>query len=374
VPGVHGPSGYCARPCLPRLSSTNSLPRERPSRSWAWTKTSECGIPRPKMTNPSDTVPVPSLPAPKIEWRENPAPAVLRDAGPAAQFAWDEFFRGSLRNPHTRTAYSRAVRRLLDWLEARRVPLTQVTPGMIGGYLDDLEGSIPTKKLTLAAIRRFFDALVLRHVVVLNPALSVRGERYEVVEGKTPAIAPEQARTLLASIDTGTAAGLRDRAIIACLIYTAARAGAVAKLRVKDFVHDGTQYALRFSEKSGKQREIPVRHDLERRLLDYLAVAGTHPASPFFRSLAGRTGAFTDSAMTGTDIWRMVKRRLRNAELPAHFRPHSFRVATVTDLLSQDVPLADVQYLAGHSDPRTTRLYDRRRRAVSRNLVERISI
>jgi hypothetical protein len=27
--------------------------------------------------------------------------------------------------------------------------------------------------------------MITRHVVILNPALSVRGERYEVVEGKT---------------------------------------------------------------------------------------------------------------------------------------------------------------------------------------------
>jgi integrase/recombinase XerD len=56
------------------------------------------------------------------------------------------------------------------------------------------------------------------------------------------------------------------------------------------------------------------------------------------------------------------------------FSPHSFRVATVTDLLEQNVPLEDVQYLAGHADPRTTRIYDRRRRKVTRNIVERISI
>lgn len=49
-------------------------------------------------------------------------------------------------------------------------------------------------------------------------------------------------------------------------------------------------------------------------------------------------------------------------------------VTTVTDLLEQNVPLEDVQYLAGHADPRTTRLYDRRRRKVTRNIVERISI
>jgi integrase len=68
------------------------------------------------------------------------------------------------------------------------------------------------------------------------------------------------------------------------------------------------------------------------------------------------------------------KRRLKAAGLPGHFSPYSFRVTTVTDLLDQNVPLEDVQYLAGHSDPRTTRIYDRRRRKVTRNIVERISI
>jgi hypothetical protein len=38
------------------------------------------------------------------------------------------------------------------------------------------------------------------------------------------------------------------------------------------------------------------------------------------------------------------------------------------------VPLEDVQNLTRHSDPRTIRLYDRRQRKVTRNIVERISI
>jgi integrase/recombinase XerD len=52
----------------------------------------------------------------------------------------------------------------------------------------------------------------------------------------------------------------------------------------------------------------------------------------------------------------------------------SFRATTITDLLTQGVPLEDVQYLAGHADPRTTRLYDRRQKQVTRNIVERISV
>jgi len=188
----------------------------------------------------------------------NHIPRAVVDVGPGAAFAYDELIRGALRNPHTRAAYGRAIRSFLDWLEPSGVTLTQVTPGMVGAYLDQLALAPPSKKLALAALRRFFDALVLRHVLILNPAASVRGERYEVVEGKTPEATPDQARALLASIDTSTPVGLRDRAVIATLIYTAARAGAVARLWQNDFRPDGTQYVLRFVEKGGKQREIPV--------------------------------------------------------------------------------------------------------------------
>jgi site-specific recombinase XerD len=231
----------------------------------------------------------------------------------------------------------------------------------------------PTKKLHLAALRRFFDRLVNRHVCVINPAATVKAERYAVVEGKTPEIGPEHARALLKSIDVTDPVGLRDRAVLAVLVYTAARVGAVAKLTVKNLVHDGAQYTLRFSEKGGKSREIPVRHDLERFLLAYARSSGIHEG-PLFRTANRKTKTLTGNAMTGIDVCRMMKRRLKAAGLPGHFSPHSFRVTTVTDLLEQNVPLEDVQYLAGHADPRTTRIYDRRRRKVTRNLVERISI
>jgi site-specific recombinase XerD len=304
-------------------------------------------------------------------------PAIVYAAGHAARFAWDEFFGADIRNVHTRRAYLHAVRRFLGWCQAQAVELARVSPGLVGRYFDEHPGSVPTKKLHLAALRRFFDLLVLRHAVILNPALSVRGERYQVVEGKTPEIAVEQARALLRSIDVSQVVGLRDRALIAVLIYTAARVGAVCRLRVHDLQHDGSQWCLRFTEKGGKSREIPVRHDLERFLLDYLASAGGQAGPgdrPLFRSAAGRTRRLTDNTFSAADACHMVKRRLRDARLPTRLSPHSFRVTTITDLLEQGVPLEDVQYLAGHEDPRTTRLYDRRKKRVTRNIVERISV
>src|SRR5438874_3659442 len=139
-------------------------------------------------------------------------PAIVEAAGPAAMFAWDECFAGEIRNGHTRIAYLRNVRNFLGWCEQRGVELGRVTPGMVGQYLDQLKASPSTKKQHLAAIRKFFDKLVLRHAILLNPAASVRAERHPVIEGKPPEIAVEQARRLLRSIDVGTVFGLRDRA------------------------------------------------------------------------------------------------------------------------------------------------------------------
>src|SRR5262245_41356802 len=133
---------------------------------------------------------------------ETELPAIVAGAGDAARFAWDEFFEGELPNQHTRTAYRRAVRQFLAWCEDRRVEdLQHIRPGLVGSYFAHHPGSIPTKKQHLAAIRQLFDRLVLRHVIVLNPAALVRTDRYQTVEGKTPEITPKQARKLLGSID-----------------------------------------------------------------------------------------------------------------------------------------------------------------------------
>jgi integrase/recombinase XerD len=318
-------------------------------------------------------------------------PELVERAGGAARFAWDEFFYAEHHNPHTQKAYQSAVRRFLAWCKGEGVELIGITPGMVGQYIVSLGGSAAKRNLHLSALRGFFDRLVQRHVVMLNPAASVSGVKEDVIEGKTPEITIEQTRKLLASIKTTYkvkakgkepqevthVVGLRDRAILTTMRFTACRAGAVAKLRLQDFQHDGEQYVLRFQEKGGKSREIPVRLELQRDILAYLAAAGIGAENkdrPLFRSTVRRTKQLTGNALTTKDICKLVKRRLKDAGLPKRLSPHSFRVSAITDLLTQGVPLEDVQYLAGHAEPRTTGLYDRRKKKVTRNIVERISV
>ena len=310
-------------------------------------------------------------------------PAAIVTAGGAARFAWEEFIYGTVSNSHTRRSYGYAVRRFLNWADDHGLELARITPKDVRVYLDEhlrhhKTGellSTTSKKIHLAAIRHFFDIAVTRHAVVLNPAASVRGERHQTIDGKTPEIGVKRAERLLSSINTATVVGLRDQAAIGIMIYTASRVGAVAKLRRRDLYHNGEQWMLRFNEKGGKSREIPVRHDLEQFLFDYLEAAGViDDNSPLFLSAMRRTGQLTANGMTAHDLRRMVKRRMKDAGLPKNLSPHSFRVTSITNLLSQGVPLEDVQKLAGHADARTTKLYDRSNRKITRNIVERISI
>jgi site-specific recombinase XerD len=269
------------------------------------------------------------------------------------------------------------VARFLSWCEQRGVELHQITPGLAGEYFGEFADSPPTKNQTLAGLRHFFDVLVTRHAVLLNPFASVCGVRHSVAEGSTAEIGVMQARRLLRSVNTGHVVGLRDRAMLGVLAYTGARVGVVARLRVGDLRNFGEQRALRFREKGGKVREIPVRHDLDAWLREYLAaagIAGEDDKSPLFLATDGKRRQLTPTGYAAHSMRQMLKRRLRDAGLSEIFSPHSFRVTVVTDLLSQDVPLEDVQYLAGHSNPSTTQIYDRRRRRVTRNIVERISI
>src|SRR3954466_12612187 len=68
--------------------------------------------------------------------REVAAPAIVRDAGPGAEYAYADFFKAKISNANTRKAYKRAVDRFLGWCHMRGLELRQVTSFLVGDYLE----------------------------------------------------------------------------------------------------------------------------------------------------------------------------------------------------------------------------------------------
>jgi site-specific recombinase XerD len=96
-------------------------------------------------------------------------------------------------------------------------------------------------------------------------------------------------------------------------------------------------------------------------------------ASPLFRTVYRRHGALTDRRMIQRDVHKMIVRRTLQAGIQTKIGCHSLRGTGITAYLKNGGTLDAAQRMAGHSDPRTTKLYDRRGDQVSLDDVERIS-
>jgi site-specific recombinase XerC len=162
----------------------------------------------------------------------------------------------------------------------------------------------------MSAIRMLFSWLTEKGILAMNPAREVKTEKFSRSEGKTPAFDTDQVQKVLDKIDTSNEVGLRDRALLGTLAYTFARIGVVVSLKVEDYFQTGMRSMIRFREKGGKETEIPVHHNLEELLDQYLDISGltdrpTH--TPFSDSLgqdakareaAGDTNRCSQNAQT----------------------------------------------------------------------------
>ena len=150
----------------------------------------------------------------------------------------------------------------------------------------------------------------------------------------------DEARQLLDSIDVSTPVGLRDRALIALLIYTFARVPAAIGMTVADYYVQGRRSWVRLHEKGGKRHEMPAHHLLETYMDAYLADTGlaADKAASLFPTVAGRTGKLTDRRMTRTDALRMIWRRAAAAGIATELGCHSFRATGITVVILRGEP------------------------------------
>jgi integrase len=264
-----------------------------------------------------------------------------------------------------------------------------IGPVHVAAYIEKLgkELSRPSVKLQLAAIRMLFDWLVTGQVIPVNPAHSVRGPRHSVKKGKTPVLTADEARVLLDSIAveredkksgkiTPLVVGLRDRALIALMVYTFARVGAATGMNVEDWYFQGRRWWVRLHEKGGKRHEMPAHHNLEEYMAAYIEAAGIggKKGTPLFCTAKGKTQQLTERGITQPEVYLMIRRRAGGAGIKTLIGCHTFRATGITAYLKNGGKLEVAQQMAAHESARTTGLYDRRGDEISLDEVERIVI
>jgi integrase/recombinase XerD len=219
-------------------------------------------------------------------------------------------------------------------------------------------------------------------ILPFNPASSVRGPKHVVKRGKTPVLTSGEARQLLNSIVPDDPAfihsliDLRDRALIAVMVYSFARVGAALGMKVEDYFTEGRKAWFRLHEKGGKRHEVPAHHNAADYVDAYLVAAGIagEKKSPLFRSMAGRTQTLTDRPIDSRNALDMIKRRAKAAGLSQAIGNHTFRATGITAYLENGGTIENAQDIAHHESPKTTKLYDRTSDQLSLDEIERIII
>jgi site-specific recombinase XerD len=307
-----------------------------------------------------------------------PVPALIAAAGERASWRFLEFFAANIRNKNTREAYSRAIGAFLTWCESNGLAFDTIEPIAVAAYIERLLDhgyAKPTVKQHLAAIRVMFDWMVTGGFLIVNPAAAVRGPKYVIKKGKTPVLTPQEARLLLDAIDVRDLSGLRDRALLAVMVYSFARVSAVVGMNIEDYYQQGKRWWLRLHEKGGKHHEVPAHHNVEEYLDAYIRAAGSadQKGTPLWRSMTKERG-LSDGRMSRHDVYRMIKRRCRQAELGAAANCHTFRATGITAYLLNGGSLENAQAIAAHESPRTTKLYDRTGDEITLDEIEKIVI
>jgi len=325
---------------------------------------------------------------PAVPSSEFPVPAIIAAAGDKASEHFLEFFAATIRNKNTRAAYVQAAAQFCSWCEEYGLQLATIRPLHVSAYIETKPLTAPSIKQHLAALRGLFNWLVIKQVVPDNPALFVKGPKFSRKIGVTPIMEAKEVRLLLDSIpvtrkikiprkhggghkEVSDIKGLRDRAAIAIMGYTFARVSAVVGLTRADYRLEGKRARLRLLEKGNKEQLVWLHHEAEAYLDAYIAAAGIEDGeASLFQSL-DKAHKLSGEAISRRDMLRMVKTRCIAAGLSEAFCNHTFRGTGMTVFLSNGGSIEAAQEMANHADPRTTKLYDRRKDLAKLSEIER---
>lgn len=286
------------------------------------------------------------------------------------------------RSVHTRRAYGRDIAGWLCWCaEHGTDPLGAAEP-LAAAWARRLEAeglAASTVGRKLAAVSSFYVWLVRNGHAAGNPAEYLARPEVNRDTSSTPGLTRDQALAMIAAADQARGPQrARTSALVAVLLFTGARVGEITGADIEDLGTDRGHRVLRVTRKGGKRQALPLPAPAAERLDAYLASRGDVTSLPAVRSEPGaprpRRALFaTDNGarLFPADVWTLIRRIGKAAGLPAdlvsHLGPHALRHAFATLYLDAGGSLRDLQDAMGHSDPRTTRRYDRARYSLDRS-------
>jgi len=272
--------------------------------------------------------------------------------------------RGLSRN--TLAAYRRDLNSFALWLTEQRQCV--LLAAQREDLLDYLAARVAAKAKPrtmarlLSSLRRFYQLAVRDGHLPTDPSERIEAPR--LGRSLPRSLTEADVELLINAPDTGTALGLRDRAMLELLYASGLRVSELVGLRVLQL--NLRQGVVRTLGKGSKERLVPLGEVASDWLERYLCTARIellkrHECDVLFVTQRG-------AGMSRQAFWYLIKKHAQRAGVHKPLSPHTLRHSFATHLLNHGADLRVVQMLLGHSDLSTTQIYTHVARERLKNL------
>ena len=225
----------------------------------------------------------------------------------------------------------------------------------------------------LGALNSYFKFLQEKDIVTKNPCEGIKRPRQEI-KAETNALTDEQVRDLLSSLDNKTLTTSLHKAIIYTLFATGMRVSELIQLKRENFGKLNGLKVIRFKSKGGKFQILPLKNEVSKEIETYLRHMvrngrSHHPKTPLFQPSQNHSTDQLVKPLNRSTITRILKKYCQKIGIFDRVSSHSARATLITSLLDKGIDLYKVSLAVGHSNPKTTKHYDKRNRKIEDSAV-----
>jgi integrase/recombinase XerD len=256
---------------------------------------------------------------------------------------------------NTVSAYRRDLVKFDVFAQKRKLSLESVSRDdlvdfLAGLYRLKLESRTVARHLV--TLRNFFRFAQIHELITTDPSINLESPK---IRRSLPGyLRLEEVEKLLEQPDSGTALGLRDRAMLEVLYSTGLRVSELIGLRVSDL--DSKVGCVRCIGKGDKERIVPVGRKALLMVEKYLRDA----RPKLLGKLRGSPTLFVNRrgvSLSRVGVWKILSGYGKRAGLRVSLTPHMLRHSFATHLLERGADLRSVQLMLGHADISTTQIY-----------------
>lgn len=221
----------------------------------------------------------------------------------------------------------------------------------------------------LSSVRSFYNFLLVNDAIESLPTEFVTPPK--AGQHLPEVLSTTEIDSIIATIDTSTAKGIRDRAMLETLYSCGLRVSELIALRLGDLFF-GEGY-IRVIGKGDKQRLVPISTTARNRITEWLDCRDQYAEKKKSNKAEEKSGnkkrkskssdidtLFLNNrgkALTRVMVFTIIKQAAERAGIDKPISPHTFRHSFATHLLEGGASIRQVQEMLGHESITTTEIY-----------------